>query len=407
MLDGILKGRKFLFLQGPSSPFFAHLARACQEYGAEVCRIGLAPGDRLYWPRKNAMYVPFRGKLEAFDDFLTDHIRKHQPTDMVMLGDARCYHRSAIKILREYESGITPWVIEHGYLRPGLIAVETWGHGGRSQIPNDWQTTTVTACKKQPSQTWPSSFLRYAVLDVLYHSSNVGFGWIGYPHYRHYGTVHPLREYFGWLLKGVMVPSRRRIAANARSRLDRVRGNLFLFPLQLDGDFQIRDHGTGKSQLETLGDVIQSFRANAGPEDQLVIKTHPLDNYLAGWAKEVQTIARAHSVGDRVFFADAIGLEPILKRVQGVVTINSTVGLTAVMSGVACHVLGRSIYNISGLTHHGPLEQFWTAMTPPNRETADKFRSFLLSRYHVAGTFDGPGALVGARNLALRLAEAP
>ena len=332
-MDQILKGRKFVFLQGPSSLFFAHVARACQRHGADVCRIGFVPGDWLYWPRRNARYIPFRGAPEQFFDFFESYLESDCPTDVLMLGDARFYHKCAIRALRESNARATPWIIEHGYLRPNLISVETWGHGGRSSIPEDWQRTEWSVGPDMANRNWAVSFMRYAMLDILYHLSNVGFGWIRYPRYQHYGLTHPLHEYSGWIVKGASLFRRRRIAESANARIAETVGNLFLFPLQLDGDFQLRDHGTGLTQLETLEEVIGSFSRNAQVADHLVVKTHPLDNGLRNWCRDIRRISEDFGVEDRIIFADAMDLQTILDNVRGVITINSTVGLTAVIQG--------------------------------------------------------------------------
>ena len=41
--------RRFLFLQGPISPFFAEVGAGLRALGHEVRRINLCLGDRLFW----------------------------------------------------------------------------------------------------------------------------------------------------------------------------------------------------------------------------------------------------------------------------------------------------------------------------------------------------------------------
>ena len=52
----------------------------------------------------------------------------------------------------------------------------------------------------------------------------------------------------------------------------------FLFPLQLDSDFQIRVHTPFGGMLAAIEHVIDAFAADASRETKLGIKNHPLDN---------------------------------------------------------------------------------------------------------------------------------
>ncbi len=396
-----LDGRCFLFLQGPSSPFFAHLGKACRARGARTIRLGFAPGDRLFWNKRSGSYFAYHGTQRDYPEYVSDLIIQHGVTDLVMLGDGRFYHKTALEVIATLADPPRSWVVEHGYLRPNLIAVEEGGHGGRSKIPTVWQRNgDLVGQLPARDPSWPGSFVRYAAFDVAYHASNLLLGRVFYPHYRHYGTFHPVVEYAGWVRKLLTTGVRRRTWRATQDRLREHAGRLYLFPLQLDGDFQLRDHGTGEPQRETVARVIGSFAKHAKPDDILVVKTHPLDNGWARWSRLVSQAADQNGIKDRALFADEAPLEPLLERAEGVVTINSTVGLTAILNGFSCHVLGQAIYNLDGLCHQGSLDMFWTSEARPDAATADRFRRFLRLGYHVPGAFDGAGAIDGAENLA-------
>lgn len=409
----ILSHRKVVFLQGPSSRFFAHAAEKCLDFGAQTLRIGVAPGDRLYWPRRAGPYLPFRDRPAGFPAFLRRLIATEAPTDFVMLGDGRPYHRMTVEVLagmRAEDPGRavpTPWIIEHGYLRPGIL-VETWGMGGRSQIPRAFAARPPgTADEATPSASFPSSFLRYGALDLGYHLANLVAGRLLYPHYRPYAADGPLREYAGWAIKALTLPARRRAARQAGARIAAHQGPLFLLPLQLAGDYQIRNYGTGESLAQILDRVITSFARHAPGDALLVVRQHPLDNGLARWGKQVRATAGAQGVGARVVFQDGGPAEPVLACATGMITVNSTMGLEAVLRGLPCQILGRAIYGLPDLVSPGPLDGFWSDPTPPDPGLAAEFANFLRRHYQIAGSFDGPGALAGARNLAQRLSEAP
>src|SRR5690606_16043873 len=125
-----------------------------------------------------------------------------------------------------------------------------------------------------------------------------------------------------------------------------------------------------------------------------VVNEHPLDNGLRPWRQRVAERAAARGLGSRVVILAQGRAEDLLPRLAGVVTINSTVGLSAILAGVPVKVLGRAIYDLPGLGHPGHLDRFWRAPRRPDPAVANAFERFLRHRYHVPGTFDGPGAIV-------------
>ncbi len=407
----LLTDRRVVFLQGPSSLFWMHVARACQKLGAETLRIGFAPGDRVYWPPGAGRYRAYRGTAQNFTAFLRNLLAEERPTDLIMLGDGRPYHRMALALLRELVPDgpvPTPWIIEHGYLRPGLILMETWGMGGMSHIPAAFRAADCDAPYTTPApRSFPASFLRYAALDVGYHAANLCAGPVLYPHYRPYAADGPVLEYAGWILKGLCLPARRAACAETGRRITGHAGPTFLFPLQLAGDYQIRHYGTGESLAEILDRVIGSFARHAPQDALLVVRQHPLDNGLAHWGRHVRQAAEGAGIARRVVFQDGGSSETVMRRAAGIVTVNSTMGLDAILRGRPCHVLGQAIYALAGLATTGSPDAFWQAPQVPEPRLAAAFAGFLRKNYHVAGSFDGPGAIVGAAHIAQRLTAPP
>ncbi|WP_081532160.1 hypothetical protein [Rhodovulum sp. P5] len=361
-------------------------------------RIGLNPGDRLFWPGRAGRYLAYRGTPADFGAYLEQVLADSGATDLVMLGDGRTHHRAAIAAIRASGRAITPWIVEQGYLRPGLILVETWGTGGRSRIPAAFKGQDTDALP-DPAPA-PGSFLRYAAFDVAYHLANVTMGPLFYPRYRHYALDSPVAEWRGWIGKALAARGRRRDTETGLARIAAHRGPVFLMPLQLDTDFQLRDHGTGRSQAEELEAIIASFRNHAPENALLVVKEHPLDNGLRRWGHRTRTLARGYGTGGRVVFLAGGRVEDLFPRLSGVVTINSTVGLSAILAGIPVKVLGRAIYDRPGLTHRGTLDTLWHRPEAPDADLAGRFRRYLRYHYHVPGAFDGPDALTGAENVA-------
>jgi capsular polysaccharide export protein len=135
----------------------------------------------------------------------------------------------------------------------------------------------------------------------------------------------------------------------------------------------------------------------------LVVKVHPLDNGLTDWAGALT----ARSGRLPVVFLDGGELQDLLSRACGVVTINSTVGLSAILAGRATCVLGKAMYDLLELTHAQKLDTFWECPKPPNPSVAKHFAEYLRATWHVSGAFDGPGSKAGAQALADWLSDPP
>lgn len=392
-----------MLLQGPSSLFFRELGLCLRARGVRVTRLGFCPGDRLYWSRRAGRFLRCAVEGGAFGAWMEGFLQRERPTDIIMLGDGRHYHRETIAMVRRMPAPPRCHIIEHGLIRPGWILVEPEGMGSASVIPRTFRASAPLAVPEGTTAA-PAGFLRYAALDIGYHAAGMALGRLYNRHYVPAALDPPHREYAGWLGKLVRRPY---TALRSRMALRQIAAAgerpVFLFPLQLETDFQIRDHGGGRNLREHLEHVLRSFAAHAAPASLLVIKRHPLDNGLVPWRRLIRQTAMAQGIAGRVLYLERGALEPLLAAARGVVTVNSSVGLQAVLAGVPCHTLGFAVYDLPGLTSRGPLDRFWTAQDRPDARTAAAFRDFVLAHHHVPGGFDGAAARVGAAALAERV----
>ncbi|MGB0928527.1 MAG: hypothetical protein ACPGVA_15035 [Pikeienuella sp.] len=405
-IDG--RGRHVLLLQGPSSPFMAHLGAALRARGARVSKIHLCPGDWVMW-RGGGAHI-YRGKAEDWRDYVARFAAAEGVTDLICLSSARRYHQDAIAVLAP--TGVRTTIIEHGYLRPGYLLAEPEGTGGESHFPREG--SLIEALANSPvaePDALPAaragSFALYAALDVTWNLANVFFSWVITPGYRRHALDHPLKEYSGWIGKLLTQRARSRLAKDVTDNLSAEDGPVFLLPLQLETDFQIRRYGTGWSLREELEETIVSFAAHAPKNARLLVKTHPLDNRAAPWARRTASMAWRQGVEGRVLFVDGGDLDLMLKHAAGVVTVNSTVGLTAILRGVPVIALGDAVYDLPELTHQGDLADFWRDPQMPDATRAQILQTALLKTVHVGGAFDGAGMAEGAAGIADKALSAP
>src|SRR5262249_55754922 len=98
----------------------------------------------------------------------------------------------------------------------------------------------------------------------------------------------------------------------------------------------------------------------------LVVKHHPHDVPFRDYRRLLRRLAEQHGLGDRLIYIHDTHLPTLLKHARGVVTMNSTVGPSALFHKAPVKVLGRASYDIAGLTYQGALERF-----SPARGVAD------------------------------------
>jgi capsular polysaccharide export protein len=375
--------RSFLFLQGPISDFFDRLGRALIARGHHVHRINLHFGDQLFW-RLPATH--FRGHVDDWRGFIGEMLETHRVTDLVLHGDRRPYHIVAAEEGRA--RGIAVIATDLGYVRPDWITLERDGMSTYSRFPREPAAIRALAGRFPTPELAPrfhTPFWLISVLDVIYNLGLV-FGRPLYPNYRYHGLSHPFAEYFGWVCSRAKRFLCQPAAARAKARLRTMPGAYFVYPLQLATDFQIRAHSPFVDARDALRQIITSF-ARSGSRRTLVIVGHPLDNGLIDWCGLARGLARQFGVRDRVVAFEGGIPGEILCHAAGIVTVNSTVGTTALGSGVPVKVLGNAVFDIPGLTSQQPLDLFWQEPSPPDPQLNEAFLRALIGTTQVKGGY--------------------
>ncbi len=375
--------RSFLFLQGPISSCFDRLGRALIARGHRVYRINLHFGDQLFW-RLPATH--FRGRSADWRGFVAGILEQHQITDLVLHGDRRPYHIVAAEEARA--RGIAVIATDLGYVRPDWITLEYDGMTTYSRFPRDPGAIRALAAELPEPELrarFQTPFWLIAALDVAYNLGMV-FGRPFYPHYRYHSICHPFAEYAGWLWSRPKKLFTARAAAAEKGRLQAMPGSYFLVPLQLAADFQIRAHSPFCDLREAVREIIASFAAS-GSRRKLVFVVHPLDNGLIGWSGLITRLAGYFGVAEQVLALQGGTPIELLRNAAGVVTINSTVGVTALHHGVPVKVMGNAVFDIVGLTCQSPLDVFWHDPQPPDPGLMAAFLRALVGTTQVKGGY--------------------
>lgn len=389
--------RTVLFLQGPPSTFWCQLCEHFEAAGVTTHRINLSMGDWVYWRKRGA--VNYRGRFSRWADFLREYIVQHAVTDILYYADRLPYHAVAREIAQSL--GVRTYAIEFGYLRPDWLTFERGGMGALSHFPSDPDAIRRIAASvgtfQQDPQRFSHSFGQEAFNEVFYNLLATLAPYL-FPLYRSDKYYMPLLDYLAWLPRSLSKRIREPARVWAVTRLRSQRKRYWMLALQMQSDYQLRANSRYRHQGDMIEEVMKSFAACAGKEDNLVVKLHPLDNGLERWERVVARLAQRHRVAGRVLAVSDCDLKRTMRRSLGVITINSTVGLHALRANVPVKVLGAAIYDIPGLTHQESLDSFWGRPQKVDRQLCDALVSALASTIQVHGSFYHPAGREAACN---------
>ncbi|MFM5063474.1 capsular biosynthesis protein [Aeromonas veronii] len=332
-------------------------------------------------------------------------LKKYAIDTVLCYGDCRYYHRVASKVCELKE--LSFWALEEGYLRPDFVTLEPGGvnafspwYEERARLPRvDWPAEFIAPLKVGKTfaaRAWYAS--RYHISKAIKRSR--------YPHFVDHRPWTLWQEARGWLRSAWIKYGHRHCDRALLNRLKEHAGQIFLVPLQVSEDFQIREHSEFGDLEEMISEVVSSFAHYANSDDMLLFKHHPMDRGYVSYRDCIDRLVVEHGLVGRVFYGYELPLPALYPLLKGVVTINSTVGLSALLHLVPTICLGRALYDITGLTTSGPLSCFWQRQSRVCEVTFQKARNSLLHLTQLNASFyrhlDTGAKAVMAR---MRLAE--
>lgn len=391
-----LQGRSFILLQGPQSYFFIELANALVFCGASVVKVNFCGGDVLIWQSHKKddaiVSVNYHDRACNFPLFIKELYDKHKATDLVVYSDWRPMHQDAILVAKSLAINI--WVYEEGYLRSGFVTLEKNGVNGRSSIPKK------ASVIQELAQTCPSftpsrltlqhdSIYNKVRFAILHHFGNVVL-FPAFAFYRTHRAHNILFELIGILPRYLNRKNRRSRSSQSLKAFLKDKRPFFFYPLQLKDDSQVQLYSPYIRQEEAITAIISSFAKNAPKDSRLLIKNHPLDNGLIPYRNYIEKMAQALGCGGRVCYIEDGNSNFLIKKSCGVVLINSTVGLSALLQRKKVFCLGYAVYGIKGLAHsflYQNLDDFWTSNEPFNEQLFNDFCAVIKAKALIEGDF--------------------
>ncbi|AJD46877.1 capsule polysaccharide biosynthesis [Isoalcanivorax pacificus W11-5] len=153
-------------------------------------------------------------------------------------------------------------------------------------------------------------------------------------------------------------------------------------PFQVYDDTQILIHSPWLRDMEALYDALLQSVEALPPDHVFVVKEHPTSK---------RDYRALHDRHPRILFANANDTQALIEHAALVITINSTVGIEALLLGRPVLTLGNAFYNIDGLVSHADnVAQLREVVSAPGQAPFDPglvrhFVAWLHERYLVPG----------------------
>ncbi len=373
-----------LFLQGPLGPFFRELAHHFSQNGICTHRINLNAGDRFY---SGGDYVAdYTGTIDGWPAFLEDYLREHSVQAVFVMGDCRLYHRLAKQVCQKL--GVRFLVFEEGYLRPNTITLEEGGVNAlteldlslenlRNILPHNCQSP-VAIGSTMGQRTWHAAAYYWAAR----------LGQARFPDYVHHRAFHPVVEGAKWI-HGALRKNRTRFrdSVTEADLLGELSQKFYLAALQVHDDSQMLYHSDYDSVEAFISETVSSFAQHAPEDTVLVLKHHPMDRGYTHYGLHIQSLVLEYGLEGRLIYCHDLRLPSIYNHCRGVVTVNSTVGPSALLHHIPVKVMGKAMYNLPGLTSQCSLDEFWNQPEPVDDRLFRQFQTCLFDQTQINGSF--------------------
>lgn len=374
-------GKNVLLLQGPVGNFFKLLSKELKNYKCNVFKINFNGGDFFFYP-KASIYKDSRKNLPKF---YKAFFCENKIDVLIVYNDCRFIHRKAIEIAKKLN--IEVWIFEEGYLRPYCITFEKDGVNANSSLPRDKNFYLNQSFKsKYFIKEIPGGFKYMAFSAFLYWF----FSFILAPFFNnklHHRTLYPF-EFLFWFRSLYRKYLYKFTEKKLNQKICSLEKKYFLAILQVYSDTQIKYHY--KKNIEAfIEEIILSFANHARAKSYLVFKHHPMDRGYKNYSKLIEELSEKYHVEGRILYVHDSHLPRLLKNALGCITINSTVGLSAILEGCPTKVCGKAFYDFEGLTYPKKLQFFWREAHAykPHALLVSNFKNYLLQNNQFNGNF--------------------
>ena len=404
---------RVLLLQGPVGSFFRRAQDNLNANGFDAWRICFNAGDRLFSRKEKTLN--FSGSLETWRGWFTEILRENGFDAIVLFGSERVIHRIAVECAEN--QGIPVVCLEEGYIRPGYVTMEMGGNNWRSPIAGQLPPDDFNAPRKEGPKSIPSSgsFSAMAWGAFQYFTIRALISTPGERKLFHKQKRTLVSEGFYWFKnyyrKFSHVGRNYHISERLLEHHDK---KFYIVPLQVHDDTQLGRAANSWNNQKLILKTIVSFARNAPDDHHLVFKIHPMERGHTRDRNFIRQVSALNDVKDRVHVLDGGSLSLLTRHSAGMITINSTSGLSALHHGVPLAVLGQALYrhpDLAFCVERGlDLDRFWTEGCVAPEKVRHRYLSWIHHQCLVGGDFyakEGMEAAVNSLRLKIEEALAP
>jgi capsular polysaccharide export protein len=309
-------------------------------YVAQIWVVGLA---RWLHQRR---YTPFFGKSDKWAQAFIDLIEEKGVTDIVLYGDTRPIHASAVKEAKRRGLGVN--VLKEGYMRPFWITSERGGTNRNSRLMGITIPQMQNAFSKSDMETpLPPARWGHMRHHVFYGALYHWFVIFRNGDYRDFhlhlslSVTKEFRLYLARLLLMQWQTIERRIFT---LRIKHCGFPYHLALLQLEHDSSLQKHSPFETKPDFLDLVIDGSVKGAPKHYRLVFKAHPLADGRAPIRKSIHTMSKKYGVSDRAHFVRGGKLAQLLNNARTTATVNSTAALQVLWRGIPLKVFSHAVH---------------------------------------------------------------
>lgn len=386
----LIKAKKILLLQGPIGGFFCHLNDWVIQYGCSVYKLNFNAGDRFFYPPSVENTFDYTGKKQEFRYFLSNFVEENQIKAIVCFGDTRPYHRIAKQFCLD-NPDVQFWAFEEGYFRPDYITLEKDGVNDFSTLPRNAEFY-LSQAETLPEPSEPikvaQGFCPMAKLAIQYYVAAY-LHRKDYPNYEHHRRLDIPYYLKLWMISGFKrayyyIRDYRFGKQVEKGRFD----DFFIVPLQVYDDSQVKYHCDYPDVKSFLIDVLESFANSAPKHLKLIIKHHPMDRGFIDYSDVIIEYKNKYpDLSNRIYYIHDVPMPIFLRRAKGIVTLNSTSGISGLLHNIPVITLGRANYDFPEMTYQGDLNSFWHNTELPNPTVFEAYRRFHLNVTHINGSY--------------------
>ena len=396
---------RVLLVQGPVGTFFNHLQSALEGLGYDTWVVNLNAADALFG--KRYQHFNFFGGLDKWEARLSVSLARRDFDAVVVFGSERPAHRIAREVAERF--AIPLLSLEEGYMRPGLVTAEWGGNNASSPLAGKAPDESFVADELPEARVF-RSFGRMGTTAFCYFTVSTLFTFGRRREFFHRPLSLP-REAFCWVRNGY-----RRFAWQHRNftiiqnLLEHHDNQFFLVPLQVAADSNMQEAAMGWNSLRLIRESLVSFAESAPANTRLVFKIHPLERGHQRYDEIIYPLAEQLGIRDRVCVIDVGSMGLLARHAAGMITINSTSGLSALYHGRPLLVLGKAVYaspEVATCAWGEPdFASFWKGGFVAPKATRQRFLAWIRHEALLPGDFySTAGKRVASVEVAKRLDE--